>query len=80
MMDNVIHLINTVIGHNVTYRMREQRITLTELARRSNMRKGQLSGIANGKNSHPSVWTMAKIASGLGCTVDDLISIGGYDD
>jgi transcriptional regulator with XRE-family HTH domain len=79
-MGEVIHLINTVIGHNIQYRMREQRLTLTELARRSNMRKGQLSEIANGKNSHPSVWTMAKIASGLGCKVDDLITVGSWDD
>ncbi len=79
-MGEVIHLINTVIGHNIQYRMREQRLTLTELARRSNMRKGQLSEIANGKNGHPSVWTMAKIASGLGCKVDDLITVGSWDD
>lgn len=79
-MGDVIHLINTVIGHNIQYRMREQGLQLTELARRANMRKGQLSEIANGKNGHPSVWTMAKIASGLGCKVDDLISISGYDD
>jgi hypothetical protein len=29
-----------------------------------------------GHNPHPSVWTMARIASAFGCKVDDLISVG----
>ncbi len=71
--------LTTVIGHNVLYRIHALGITQAEVCRRVGMCKSHLSEIVNGHTSHPSVWTMARIASALGCRVDDLISVGEYD-
>ena len=69
-MGDVIHLINTVIGHNIQYRMREQGLQLTELARRANMREGQLSEIANGKNGPRSKYA-ALVCAACACLMED---------
>ena len=49
-------------------------VTLTDLAKRCNMSKGQLSNLRSGRMPSPSVWTALRLADGLGVTIDDLVT------
>jgi transcriptional regulator with XRE-family HTH domain len=66
----------TVIAANIQIQMDALGINQAEVCRRTGMRKSHLSEIMRGHNTHPSVWTMARIASAFGCKVDDLICVG----
>jgi len=49
-------------------------ITQTDLARKSGVSKGVINNIIKGRSTHPSVWTMARLAKALRCSIDSLVS------
>lgn len=49
-------------------------LTQKELERRSGVHQCQISWIETGLVKNPRVYTLEKLASALGCTVDDLLS------
>lgn len=61
------------ILHNIMRLRTSQGITQNELARKSGVKQSVISDIENGKTSFPRVDTLSKIATALGCTVDDLL-------
>ena len=71
-----VRIFPTVIAANIQIQMDMIGINQAEVCRRTGMCKSHLSEIMNGHTTHPSVWTMARIASAFGCRVDDLISVG----
>lgn len=61
----------------VTLLVRERRmsshLSQTELSSLSGVPQGIISGIESGNTKNPRIDTVAKLASALGCTVDELL-------
>jgi len=66
---------DSIIGHNIKDMIRLRAMTQADVVRRTGMSKSYLSEIISGKTTHPSVWTCAKIAEALRCSIDDLVRI-----
>lgn len=67
--------LQSVLGANISRKLHAQGITQAEVCRRTGMSKSTLGKIVNGHQRHPSVWTVVRIATALGCRVDDLINV-----
>jgi DNA-binding Xre family transcriptional regulator len=66
---------DSIIGHNIKTLLNRRAMKQADVVRRTGMLKSHLSEIINGHNRHPSVWTCAKIAEALRCSIDDLVRI-----
>lgn len=66
---------DTIIGHNIKVMLKRRSMKQDDVVRRSGMQKSHLSKIINGHTTQPSVWTCAKIAEAIGCSIEDLVRI-----
>ncbi|MBZ9740629.1 MULTISPECIES: helix-turn-helix domain-containing protein [unclassified Mesorhizobium] len=64
--------LRVVVGLNVQRIRREQTLSQEELSFRSGFTRSYLSGLEAGRRN-PTILSLAKIASALGASVDDLI-------
>lgn len=64
---------DSIIGHNLKCLMIRKDMRQADIVAKTGMPKSALSEIVNGYNRHPSVWTCARIAEALGCSIDDLV-------
>lgn len=62
-----------MIGKNIAERRKAQRMTLSELAKRSNVSKSYLSNIERNVNQNPSIAVLERIANVLNVDVNFLI-------
>jgi DNA-binding Xre family transcriptional regulator len=64
---------DSIIGHNIKALIARKGVRQGEIAVKARIRESHLSDLVNGRSTHPSVWTCAKIAKALGCSIDDLV-------
>ncbi|MET3726824.1 XRE family transcriptional regulator of biofilm formation [Fictibacillus halophilus] len=62
-----------MIGKNIAERRKAQRMTLSELAKRSNVSKSYLSNIERNVNQNPSIAVLERISKVLNVEVNFLI-------
>ena len=60
-------------GQKVKYRRIAQNFTQGELAKRTGIKQPTLSSIESGRRN-PSLTIAARLASALGCTLDELVA------
>lgn len=65
--------LNRMIGHTVKAHRASISMTLPALARSSQLSKGLLSKLENGKGN-PTIDTLCRIATAFACSVEDIIS------
>src|SRR4051812_50081324 len=65
-----------VVSSRVRTRRAERRLSLDRLAARSQVSKGMLVHIENGR-ANPSIATLCKVAAALGASVADLVQASG---
>ncbi|MDB1933930.1 helix-turn-helix domain-containing protein [Clostridium tertium] len=61
------------IGQAIIELAKERNITKYRIAKNSGIAQTTLSEITNGKNTNPTVETLARIAKGIGINVSELI-------
>lgn len=59
--------------------LRENKISIAELERRSNLKSSVIKNILHNRSKNPSINTIVSIAKGLNCTVTELLDLEMID-
>ena len=70
--------ISTQIGRNAKGLRKAYKLTLQEVADRADLAKSYVWEIESGKNTNPSIASLAKLCTALGCSLDQIVGRETY--
>lgn len=65
---------------NIRQKRKEKKLSIARLSKNSNVARGYISEIENGKCNNPGIKTLWKIKKVLGCSLDELIEEDNYGE